>query len=101
MSQTQQISPTDANLRSEHVDGIIPKDVELLQSYCDADLVKYIQKSPKLPHHNSIFIFSANLIAKSCLFEPLQDTIGAMEVATHLGVRVPAAKRIVTSNGST
>jgi len=101
MSQTQQISPTDENLRSENVDGIIPEDVELLQSYCDADLVQCIQKSPRLPHHSGIFILSANLIAKNCPFELLQDAVGAMEAATQLGVRVPAVKRIVTSNGDT
>jgi len=92
MFRTQQIGPTD---------GIIPQDVELLQSYSDADLFQRIQKSPRLPHYSRISILSANLIARNCPFELLQDTIGAMEAATQLSVRVPAAKRIVTSNGST
>lgn len=86
MSQTQQIGPTD---------------VELLQGYCDADLVQRIQKSPRLPHHSRISILSANLIAKIYPFEILQDTIEAMEAARQLGVRVPAIKRIVTSNRKT
>jgi hypothetical protein len=97
------MSPAPESLLSENLDadGIIPKDVELLQDYCDADLVQYIQKSPRLPHHSSIFILSPHLIAKNCQSDLLQDTIGAMEAAARLGVRVPAAKRIVTFNGNT
>ncbi|KAG4431930.1 hypothetical protein IFR05_012575 [Cadophora sp. M221] len=97
MSPTKQIGSTNDKLRSENGDVKIPKDFELLQKYSDADLLQRIRKFPCLPDHSDIFILSTSLIAKSYRLEEPQDTIGAMEAETQLGVRVPAVKRIVKS----
>ncbi|TVY15493.1 hypothetical protein LARI1_G003602 [Lachnellula arida] len=101
MPGAQSPRTTNENLQSEHIYATMPKDIDLLQSYCDADLVQYIQKAPRLPDNNMISILSATLIAKNCPLDLLQDTLGAMEAAAQLGIRVPDAKRIVTFERNT
>lgn len=68
---------------------------DLLQSYSDDELKCYIHDSPRLAPISSVFILSANLLAKH--YEPhrVEDVLRAMDVARGLGVRVPCVKRTV------
>ena|SRR2546421_11585498 len=72
---------------------------ELLQSYSDADLAGRIQASPRLAPPSSIFLLSANLLAKHYQPNLIEDTVRAMELARQLGVRVPHIKRVIEFHG--
>ena len=72
---------------------------ELLQSYSDADLAGHIQASPRLAPSSSIFLLSANLLAKHYQPDMVEDTVRVVELARQLGVRVPHIKRVIEFNG--
>lgn len=73
----------------------------MLHTYSDDELTRHIQESPRLDHHSSIFLLSANLVAKNYQPNLVEDMTRAMEVAQQLGVRVPCIKRTIMFHGDT
>lgn len=68
---------------------------DLLSSYSEAELVRYITASPSLEPNSAVRILSPNLLAKRYERSEIEDVAEATEVAGRLGIRVPCTKKIV------
>lgn len=68
---------------------------DLLHSYSETELDKLICESPRLAPRSSVFVLSANLLAKYNEPEEVEDTAKALNVARQLGIRVPNINRVI------
>ena len=73
---------------------------DLLQNYSDEELFQLISGSQEVDPDSSIcsaLFLSDKLVAIAARTWTIQDTLKAMEVARHLGIRVPQVFRTVTA----
>jgi hypothetical protein len=68
---------------------------DLLSSYTDADLLRYVLDSPCPANNVNIALLSARYVAKAIKLGEFPDVVTATEFALSLGVRTPCIERIV------
>lgn len=68
---------------------------DLLKSYTDLELARYIVSSPSCESSSRVFNLSPNLIAKQYDPSEVEDAVKATEVASQLGIRGPSIQRVI------
>lgn len=64
-------------------------------TYDEKTLLDYIHRPPTAKESGAVYDLSPNLVAKGHRLTWEKDGVKAMEVARHIAVRAPKAKRVV------